>query len=61
MWGRMSEEAGNTHDETTVAMEVPRVLRAAKLGGYDFFRHVLGSPKYVVAPMVDQVRYKYKM
>lgn len=31
----------------------PETVARTKLGGYDFYREVLGSPKFVVAPMVD--------
>jgi len=33
-----------------LAMKMP----SEKLGGYEFYREVLGSPKFVLAPMVDQ-------
>lgn len=34
-------------------MTIPQ-SSSLKLGGYDFYRHVLGTPHYIVAPMVDQ-------
>ncbi|KAI5983307.1 dihydrouridine synthase-domain-containing protein [Pisolithus marmoratus] len=38
----------------SVADPVPKQVHFRKLSGYDFYRDVLGSPNYVVAPMVDQ-------
>lgn len=44
-------QAGATMVE--VERTSPPPAKKQKLGGYDFYRSV-GSPKWVVAPMVDQ-------
>ena len=35
-------------------MSSETLTTSVKVGGYKFYRDVLGSPRYIVAPMVDQ-------
>ena len=35
-------------------MSSESLTTSVKVGGYQFYRDVLGSPRYIVAPMVDQ-------
>lgn len=35
-------------------MSLETLTTSRKVGGYQFYRDVLGSPRYIVAPMVDQ-------
>lgn len=37
----------------STSMPAPPAPKQTKLGGYDFYKSI-GSPKWVIAPMVDQ-------
>ena len=53
----LSSAAGRENAQATFAdkivLPLPPIPKKEKLGGYEFYRSI-GSPKWVVAPMVDQ-------
>ena len=42
------------YTSSRLLMSSESLTTSVKVGGYQFYRDVLGSPRYIVAPMVDQ-------